>query len=376
MDDAFYMKIALDLAERGRGYTSPNPMVGAVVVAGQAVVGKGWHERVGGPHAEANALSEAGGRAEGASLFVTLEPCNHTGRTPPCTEKILSAGIRRVVIATPDPNPGVFGGGARYLSENGVEIRMGVCEEAALRLNEAYFKFIRTGLPFVSLKSAATLDGRIASRTGDSKWITGPAARQFVHELRHGSDAIMVGVATVKADNPSLTTRLDNRQGRDPHRVILDTRLSIPEDAKLLQIDSASDTFIFFNQAADPEKPERLAARGVNLIQAPLGGKWLDLSAVISLLGGRGITSLLIEGGSRVLGSAIRAGIADKLHLFFAPKLLGGDDGIPVASGPGVEQIAGCIAVEEIEVRRFNNDILISGYLHHPGADTDRSSRQ
>jgi len=365
MDDSFYMKIALELAEKGRGYTSPNPMVGAVLVSGETIVSQGWHQKAGGPHAEVNALDAAGSRAEGATLYVTLEPCNHYGRTPPCTERILAAGIRRVVIAAADPNPRVAGGGAQYLAEQGLDIRTGVCEEDALRQNEAFFKFARTRRPFVALKTAATLDGRIATRTGDSKWVTGPASRRFVHQLRHDLDAIMVGIGTVKADNPSLTARLEEGGGADPHRIILDSRLSIPEDAKVLQIESASDTFIIFNQAADPEKPKRLADRGIRLIAAPTESGFLDLDAVMTLMGGETITSLLIEGGSRVLGSALRAGIADKIYFFYAPKILGGDDGIPIASGPGPELMAGSVPITDVEVRQFEADVMISGYIHH-----------
>jgi diaminohydroxyphosphoribosylaminopyrimidine deaminase/5-amino-6-(5-phosphoribosylamino)uracil reductase len=363
MDDQDYMRIALDLAENGRGYTSPNPMVGAVVVKDGTIVGKGWHEALGGPHAEVNALDHAGEKAAGATIYVTLEPCHHHGRTPPCTERILAAGIRRVVMATADPNPKVTGGGAQYLKSQGLDITTGVCEEAALEQNEAFFKFIRTGRPFVFLKCAATLDGRIAARTGDSKWVTGPAARQYVHELRHWADGILVGVGTVKADNPSLTTRLDEKKGVDPHRIILDTRLSIPEDAKVLQIESASDTFIIFNEADDPEKPMRLAEKGIGLLKAPLTEGALDFSAVLEMLGQKSITSLMIEGGSRVLGSALRAAMADKIYFFYAPKILGGDDGIPICSGPGPERMADSIPVEHIRVKRFDEDILITGYV-------------
>jgi len=367
MDDPFYMRIALDLAENGRGYTSPNPMVGAVVVKDGAIVGKGWHEALGGPHAEVNALDHAGEKAAGATIYVTLEPCHHYGRTPPCTERILAAGIRRVVIATADPNPKVTGGGSDYLKSQGLDITIGVCEEAALAQNEAFFKFIRTGRPFVFLKCAATLDGRIATRTGDSKWVTGPAARQHVHELRHWADGLLVGVGTVKADNPSLTTRLDEKKGVDPHRIILDTRLSIPEDAKVLQIESASDTLIIFNKSDDPEKPMRLAAKGIELLKAPLTDGKLDFSAVLEMLGQKNMTSLMIEGGSRVLGSALRADIADKVYFFYAPKILGGDDGIPICSGPGPELMAGSIPIENIHVKRFDADILISGYVRRQG---------
>jgi len=371
MDDRAYMKMALELAENGRGYTSPNPVVGAVVVKDKTIMGKGWHKAVGEAHAEVNALNDAGPSARGATIYVTLEPCHHYGRTPPCTERILSAGIRRVVIAVADPNPTVAGGGADYLQSQGLEVKMGVCEAAALRQNEAFFKFIRTGRPFVSLKCAATLDGRIATRTGDAKWVTGSASRQYVHELRHASDGIMVGVGTVKADDPSLTTRLEGRKGVDPHRIILDTRLSIPEDAKLLQIESTSDILIIFNQSADPEKPERLAKKGVKLIQAPLKGDWIDISAVMDILGHRNITSLLIEGGSRIMGSAVRSGVADKIYFFYAPKILGGDDGMPACSGIGPATMAGSIPIDDIRVKRFDGDVMISGYFGYASPEND-----
>ena len=365
MDDPFYMNIALELAEKGRGYTSPNPVVGAVVVKDGNIVGKGWHQMLGGAHAEVNALDHAGEQAREATIYVTLEPCHHHGRTPPCTERILSAGIRRVVIAAADPNPKVAGGGADYLKKQGLDIAMGVCEDKAKEQNEAFFKFIRTGRPFVILKCAATLDGRIATRTGDSKWVTGPASRQYVHELRHAADGIMVGIGTVKTDNPSLTTRLDEKKGADPHRIILDTRLSIPEDAKVLRIESASDTIIIFNKPDDPKKPERLTEKGIELIQAPLKDGLLDLSAVVDLLGRKDMTSLLIEGGSRVIGSVVRAGIADKIYFFYAPKILGGDDGIPVCSGPGPELMADSLPINNISVKRFDDDVLISGYVRY-----------
>ncbi len=208
MDDRHFMKMALDLAVKGEGSTSPNPMVGAVVVKDGQVVGSGYHKIAGGPHAEVNALEAAGELAKGATLYVTLEPCNHTGRTPPCTRKILELGIERVVAAMKDPNEKVAGGGAEFLEQNGIRVTIGVCEEQARKLNEAFIKYIRTGRPFVMTKCAATLDGRIATRTGDSRWVTGETARRFVHRLRHRVDAIMVGINTIRTDDPSLTTRL------------------------------------------------------------------------------------------------------------------------------------------------------------------------
>ncbi len=235
MNDQDYMKLALDLAEKGRGWTSPNPMVGAVVVKDGRIVGRGYHQQPGGPHAEVNAIDDAGDRARGATLYVTLEPCNHFGRTPPCTRKILDAGIRRVVVAMTDPNPGVQGGGNPYLQDQGIQVTTGICEKEARTLNENFITWVTTGKPFVIVKCAATLDGRIATRTGDSRWVTGPASRQFVHRIRHGVDAILVGVETVKKDDPSLTTRLDGETGSDPTRIVLDTHLSIPLTAKMLQ---------------------------------------------------------------------------------------------------------------------------------------------
>ena len=244
MEDEKYMLLALDLAQQGTGFTSPNPMVGAIVVKDNRIVGKGYHAAAGQPHAEVNAIEDAGAAARGGTLYVTLEPCNHAGRTPPCTEKILTAGIGRVVAAMRDPNPDVKGGGLAYLADKGVEVTAGVCEDSAVRLNEVFIKYIRTKHPFVIVKCAATLDGRIATRTGDSKWVSGAASRAFVHGLRHAVDAIMVGVGTVNADNPSLTTRIDGLKGKDPLRFIIDTRLSISEDARVLNLTSDAETTI------------------------------------------------------------------------------------------------------------------------------------
>ncbi|MDO9111718.1 MAG: bifunctional diaminohydroxyphosphoribosylaminopyrimidine deaminase/5-amino-6-(5-phosphoribosylamino)uracil reductase RibD, partial [Desulfatirhabdiaceae bacterium] len=248
-DHAAYMQIALELAAKGAGYTSPNPMVGAVVVDPDGgIVGQGYHLSVGGPHAEVHAIDDAGPAARGATLFVTLEPCNHVGRTPPCTQKILDAGIAHVVVAMPDPNPRVKGGGNAHLISRGVRVTTGVCEEQARRLNESFIKYITTRRPFVVLKCAATLDGRLATRTGDSRWVTGETSRAYVHSLRHEYDAILVGVETVKKDNPRLTTRIpaaaEGRKPKDPIRVILDTRLSIPNTSSVLHPESDADTLI------------------------------------------------------------------------------------------------------------------------------------
>lgn len=361
--DEKYMNQALALAEKGRGFVSPNPMVGALIVKDGRIIGRGYHAVVGGAHAEINAIQEAGPDAQDATLYVTLEPCNHFGRTPPCTEKIISAGIRRVVMAMSDPNPHVKGGGGDYLKSRGIEVVGGVAESRARRLNEAFLKWIRTGRPFVTVKCAATLDGWIATRTGDSKWVTGEKARAHVHQLRHAVDAIMVGIGTVRADNPSLNTRLENKEGRDPVRIVIDPRLSIAEDARLLHIPSDAGTILVAGEDADRTKGERLKKRGVRLLRLPLADDTIDLNRVVTFLGAENITSLLIEGGGSVIGAAFKAGIVDKVLVFFAPKILGGDDGVPICRGPGPVAMKDCLKLTSIQTRRFGDDVLIEGYV-------------
>lgn len=367
-EDKRFMQMALDLAKKGEGFTSPNPMVGAVIVKDGKVVGKGYHKAAGEAHAEVNAIDDAGALAKNATLYVTLEPCNHTGRTPPCTDKVVASGIRRVVAAMNDPNPGVKGGGLDYLKSLDISITVGVCEKQAKRLNEIFIKYIGTKRPFTILKCAATLDGRIATKTGDSRWVTGEESRQFVHQLRHAMDAIMVGINTVEKDNPSLTTRLTtspkNVKHLDPTRIILDTHLRISEKAKLLQLHSDSDTILITGPLVSSDKKTRLEKKGVRIIESPVSDGLIDLDRLMDLLGSLGITSLLIEGGGRVFASALSAGIVDKVIFFYAPKILGGDDGIPICKGPGVELMDNCIPVKDIRVRRFGDDIMVEGYLN------------
>ncbi len=355
------MRMALELAEQGRGWTSPNPMVGAVIVKGDEVVGKAFHQAAGKPHAEILALDDAGEKARGAALYVTLEPCNHTGRTPPCTQAILKRGIKRVIAGMKDPNPRVRGGGLDFLKRHGLNVSVGVCEDACRRLNEIFIKYVTTSLPYVILKSAATLDGCIATRTGDSKWITNPLSRQFVHELRHTVDAVMVGIGTVLQDNPQLTTRLETRKGSDPLRIVLDSHLSIPLDAQLLHLTSDSDTLIVMGRKAPSEKRKSLKRVGVRFLSLKDTQVGIDLTALMAKLGEMGVTSLLIEGGSRVNASALRAGIVDKVYMFYAPKICGG--GIPVCGGMGVNLMEESIQVTDISVHRFGEDVMIEGYL-------------
>ncbi|RLB98777.1 MAG: bifunctional diaminohydroxyphosphoribosylaminopyrimidine deaminase/5-amino-6-(5-phosphoribosylamino)uracil reductase RibD [Deltaproteobacteria bacterium] len=361
-DDRRFMQMALDLAALGAGRTSPNPMVGAVVVKDGRVVGMGYHQQAGGPHAEVLALDEAGGQAVGATLYVTLEPCNHHGRTPPCTKRILAAGIRRVVSAMGDPNPAVAGGGHARLRSAGLIVDEGLLADAAARLNEAWIKYIRTGLPFVVLKCAATLDGCIATGSGDARWITGPAARERVHRLRSQLDAILVGVGTVIADDPQLTSRLPDGSGRDPLRIILDARLETPPESRMLGLDSPAATLIVCAEAADPERRRRLEAAGARLLTAPLKDGRIDLVALMTRLAAMQVTSVLIEGGARVAASALAGRIVDKVMFFYAPKILGGE-GVPICRGPGPQRMAEALAVRNLEISRVDGDFLVTGYL-------------
>jgi len=362
MDDEHFMRMALALAKKGQGYTSPNPMVGAVIVKDSKVIGSGYHQSFGEAHAEVNAIEDAGSQTKGATLYVNLEPCNHTGKTPPCSLKILEVGIKRVVMAMEDPNT-IAGGGAIFLKEHGVEVLAGVCEATAKKLNEAFIKYVTKKRPFVLLKCAATLDGRIATRSGDSKWVTGDKARKFVHQLRHAVDAILVGIGTIHADDPRLTTRLDSDSGRDPVRIVLDTHLSISPDARILQLDSNSDTILVTGSTVTEAKKKRVVKAGVRLLEQPVKNGQIDLKSLMVGLGSMGITSLLVEGGSHVIASAIRSGIIDKALFFYAPKILGGDDGIPICRGPGPERMQDSIRVKDIRVQRFDDDVMIEGYI-------------
>ncbi|MFP4032599.1 MAG: bifunctional diaminohydroxyphosphoribosylaminopyrimidine deaminase/5-amino-6-(5-phosphoribosylamino)uracil reductase RibD [Desulfococcaceae bacterium] len=364
MTDEQFMREALTLARKGWGFTSPNPMVGAVVVRDGVVVGRGCHEAVGGPHAEVNALADAGEQARGATLYVNLEPCNHEGRTPPCTRAILEAGISRVVVAMDDPNPSVAGGGNALLRSRGVAVTSGVLETEARRLNEIFIKFVTTRQPFVVLKCAATLDGRIATRTRDSRWVTGPAARSHVHEMRHGLDGIMVGIGTVISDNPRLTTRrADGQKGLDPVRIILDTKLSIPEDAEVLRVSGESDTILVTGEAVSSAKRKVLRSRGVKVLEAPLRRGEVNLNLLMNRLGYIGISSLLIEGGSKVIASSLRARIVDKVLFFYAPKILGGSDGVPMCDGPGPDFMRQCVPIRDMALHPMGDDFLVEGYI-------------
>jgi len=364
--DRRYMKIALELAARARGRTSPNPMVGAVVVKDDHIVGQGYHIRAGTPHAEVLALEEAGSNARGATLYVTLEPCCHYGRTGPCSEAVIAAGVAKVVVAMRDPNPLVSGGGIRRLREAGVEVVEGIMEEEARELNEVFIKYITTGRPFVVAKAAMSLDGKIATRSGKSKWITGPEARGCGHRLRDWYDAILVGLGTVRADNPSLTTRLPDGGGRDPARVILDSQARTPLNAAVLTQQSEAHTIIATTAGAPPDRLEALQEAGAEILIVNEGPR-VDLVELVKILGRREITSLLIEGGAEVHGSALAAKIVDKVFWFIAPKIIGGREAPGPVGGQGVDDLSEAAELDRVKVSRLGPDLCIEGYLKFRG---------
>ncbi len=364
MTDNEYMAKALSLAHKGKGFTSPNPCVGAVVVKDNQVVGMGYHHAPGQPHAEVEAIEDARGNTKDATIYVTLEPCNHFGKTPPCTHRIIESGIRRVVIGCKDPNPYVRGGGIQALEEKGIEVKACVLEDRANALIEDFIWYIRYNKrPFVTLKCAATLDGFIATSTGHSKWITNASSRGHVHQLRHESDAILIGSGTLHSDDPSLTARIPGRKTKDPLRVILDTRLTIGQDARVINQESDAGTLVVCGPNSPPDKKTHLEHKGVQVVEVGLEKDRLDLNELMIKLGQMSVMSVLIEGGGRVAFSAMDAGIVNKVCYFMAPKFLGGHDGIPVFNGKGSEKIDQAFSLEKMSLERFDEDILVQGYL-------------
>ncbi|MCX7794321.1 MAG: bifunctional diaminohydroxyphosphoribosylaminopyrimidine deaminase/5-amino-6-(5-phosphoribosylamino)uracil reductase RibD [Thermodesulfovibrionales bacterium] len=350
--DIFYMKRALRLARKALGMTSPNPLVGAVVVRSGRIIAEGYHERPGLPHAEAVALERAGSKAKGATLYVNLEPCCHLDkRTPPCAQAIIKAGIKRVVIGMIDPNPKVSGRGVELLRKAGIEVKTGVLEEEARRLNEFYIKHITTGLPFVILKIAMTLDGKIATEKGESKWITSLSSRRYVHRLRSSVDAVLTAIGTVKADDPELTVRYV--KGKNPVRVVIDPDFETPLNARVMNTPPA--TIIFTKRTDHPPLPQ-----GVSIEY--FESERLNLKDALKRLYQKGITSVLIEGGSSLNYYALKDEIVDKVLFFIAPKIIGGKDSLTPVGGisTGLENPW---RLKDIKIRRLEEDILIEGYI-------------
>ncbi|OIJ10714.1 riboflavin biosynthesis protein RibD [Anaerobacillus alkalilacustris] len=355
MNDVSYMHLALQLAERTKGQTSPNPMVGSVVVKNGEIVGMGAHLKAGTEHAEVHAIKMAGEKAKEATIYVTLEPCSHHGKTPPCTDLIIKNGIKRVVIATLDPNPLVAGSGIEKLREANIEVEVGVLEQEARELNKVFFHFISNCTPFVTLKTATSLDGKIATSTGQSKWITGDAARTDVHQLRHEHDAILVGIGTVLADNPTLTTRIETG-GKNPIRIILDRTLRTPLDSNIV-INKEAETWVVTSVQAPKTKQDELEKLGVKVVK--VAHDKIKIKDLLQILGKKGITSLFVEGGSAVNDSFLRAHAINELITYIAPKLIGGKEAPTSFSGIGFSKIENALPLTIKEVKQIGDDIKI-----------------
>lgn len=352
------MRRALVLAARGVGKTSPNPAVGCVIVKDGTVVGTGWHRKAGSPHAEVHALNAAGAKAQGADVYVTLEPCAHFGKTPPCAEALVAACVGRVFIGMVDPNPKVAGKGIGRLKQAGIAVETGILEERCRLLNEPFLKWITTGRPFVVLKSALTLDGKSATASGDSRWVTGDQARKAVHRLRGILDGIMVGVGTVMKDDPLLTCRVPG--GKNPVRIVVDTGLNIPLHAAILDASRGARTIVA-TACADSARREAVTRQGAELLLCRERDGSVDLDDLLEQLGGLGVQSILLEGGSRLAESFLRAGLIDKCLIFFAPKLVGGE-GMGLFSGAGVALMKDAYPLERMKFRRVGEDLLVEAY--------------
>lgn len=357
------MKRAIEAALLANGRTSPNPMVGAVIVKGGKIVGEGYHKRSGMPHAEINALNAAGRDARDGIMYINLEPCCHQGKTPPCTKSLIKSGLKKVVVGMIDPNPLVSGKGIKELKEAGIQVSIGLLEKECKKLNEVYIKYIVTKTPFVILKVAMSLDGKIATTARESKWITDKLSRERVHLLRDEVDAVMVGIGTVLQDDPNLIVSLKGRRGRNPIRIIIDSQLRIPLNANVLRSDIKSKVIIAATSRADTKKINMLREKGVDVLITDGDGQKVNLIKLMDELGKMDITSVMIEGGSEINSSALESSIVDKVIFFIAPKIIGGKDGVPAVGGKGFEKLKDSLNIIGVTLDRIGNDVVIEGYL-------------
>jgi len=360
LKDEFYMQMALRLARKGEARTGPNPMVGALIVRGNRIVGQGYHREFGGKHAEIRAIESASGNLRGSTLYITLEPCSHFGKTPPCVDRILEAKPSRVVVGSADPNPLVSGKGIRSLRRHGIEVTTGVLKRECRRLNEVFFKYMSTGYPFVTVKYAQTLDGRIATRSGHSRWISSPPSLKFAHRLRSLHDSILVGSGTILKDDPELTCRLV--KGRNPRRVIVDSSLEIPLSSKVLLDQDRAKTMIFTTTSEHREKLKILSDRGVDIrvVEGDHNGR-INLRELLKAMGQEGIASVLVEGGSRIVTSFLKEGLADRLIVITAPKILG--KGIEAVGDLGIDDLDRAIRLDIKKIIRNGDDIVLDARM-------------
>lgn len=360
MSDEIFMREALRIAKNAEGRTSPNPLVGAVIVKDGKIVAEGWHRKSGTPHAEVHALNMAGELAKNSTMYVTLEPCSHFGRTPPCANKIVESGVKKVFVAMKDPNPKVAGRGIEILKSAGIEVEVGILEDEARKLNEVFLKYITKKIPFVTAKFACSLDGKISTVGGESQWISCEESRKFSHHLRDINDAIMVGVGTVLADNPSLTTRLDG--GKNPVRIVVDSLARTPIDSKIVR-DGQAKTVLAVTKNAPREKISELKNFGVEIIETD--GERVDLNFLMSELAEREITSVLVEGGGTLHFSMLKENLVDKIFAFIAPKILGGKDALTAVEGAGFEKLSDAVKLKNFSAEKIGEDFLICGYVEN-----------
>jgi len=360
--DERYMQMALELARRGKGTVSPNPMVGAVLVNRGEITGTGFHQEPGSPHAEVIALENAGDEAREGTLYINLEPCSHYGRTPPCVDAIIKAGVKKVVIAMEDPNPRVAGTGKAKLRQAGIQVVTGVLEDKALQLNEVFVKYITTGRPFVIVKTAMTLDGKISTRTGDSRWITGEASREVVHKIRHEVDGIVVGIGTVLKDDPALTTRLEG--GKDATRIVIDAWGRLPRDSRIINPSSTADLIWVVGEDIFLEEEEKkdLSGKGVKVLKLPSKNGEICLASLLEALAQREISSLLVEGGGTLNYGFLKENLVDKVYMFIAPLLCGGKEAVTPFEGKGIAWISQAWKVKKAGLEYYGDDLLFTGY--------------
>ncbi len=358
-----YMNRALKLAKAGWGTTNPNPLVGAIIVKNEEIIAEGYHEVLGCAHAEVAAFNNAKQDVKGGTLYVNLEPCSHYGRTPPCTEAIIKAGIRKVVVAMEDPNPKVSGRGIGMLRKAGIDTIVGVLEQEARKLNEIFIKYIVRKRPFVIMKTAMTLDGKIASACGESKWISGESSRHHVHIVRDRTAAVMVGVDTVLQDNPSLTTRLEVKTGKDPIRIIIDSKGRIPVDSRVINAESSAGVILATTSALQKEKEKQLTDKGVHILMLDKPDGHVDLDRLMDELYKLEIDSVLLEGGGELNAAALNSGIVDKIMFYIAPKIIGGRNAKTPIEGEGLKFMKDAIRLYDLSIRRFDQDVLIEGYV-------------
>ncbi|MDD2370477.1 MAG: bifunctional diaminohydroxyphosphoribosylaminopyrimidine deaminase/5-amino-6-(5-phosphoribosylamino)uracil reductase RibD [Firmicutes bacterium] len=367
--DKKFMKRAIELAKKGEGSTRPNPLVGAVIVKNGEIIGEGYHQYYGENHAEIEAINSSKESVVGATLYVNLEPCSHYGKTPPCANRIVEEGFSKVVIGMMDPNPKVAGKGIGILKKNNIEVVVGVLENEAKQLNEIFIKYITENRPFTYLKYGMTLDGKIATTTGDSKWITNDKSRQEVHKIRNKVGAIMVGIGTILADDPSLNTRIKNISGKchDPIRIIVDSECRIPPTAKVLHLNSQSKTIVAVTKKADPLKIGEVLATGAEVLIVDQKDERVNLNSLIKILGEKGIDSILIEGGSELSYSVLAESLIDKVMAFISPKIIGGARAPTPVGGKGINLIKDAIELKKVKRKVYGQDIMIEGYIKKRG---------